>query len=155
MTDIRVTKKDTKVDITVIRSEGADGSISCTVKTDMLTTNKEQAAIEFEDFGPFLEIITFGHGETEVTKTIDIYHDKKNKDDEIEDKLIETDKAGGDDESDDEIPEVMFMIKLEKPEPAGVKISKKNVCYVTIVRNDEDEQEEDDQRKLLEYYLNQ
>jgi len=47
------------------------------------------------------------------------------------------------------------MIKLEKPDPAEVKISKKNIAYVTIVKSDEDEQEEDDQRKLLEYYLQQ
>jgi len=34
----------------------------------------------------------------------------------------------------------MFMIKLEKPNPTEVKISKKNLCTVTIVKSDfEDE----------------
>ena len=33
----------------------------------------------------------------------------------------------------EEIEDVMFKVKLEKAEPAGVKISKKNVCLVTIV----------------------
>jgi len=36
-------------------------------------------------------------------------------------------------------PDLIFKIKLDKPEPAGVKISKKNVCLVTIVRSDEED----------------
>lgn len=47
----------------------------------------------------------------------------------------------------------MFKVKLEKPEPDGVKISKKNVCLVTISNNEEFDQEEEDKRKLIEYYL--
>ena len=49
----------------------------------------------------------------------------------------------------------MFKVKLEKPEPAGVKISKKNVCLVTISKNEEFDAEEDAKRRLIEYYLNQ
>ena len=49
----------------------------------------------------------------------------------------------------------MFKVKLEKPEPAGVKISKKNVCLVTISKNEEFDQEEEDKRKLIEFYLAQ
>jgi len=41
-----------------------------------------------------------------------------------------------DDDSEGE-PDVMFKVKLEKPEPAGVKISKKNVCLVTISKSEE------------------
>ena len=33
----------------------------------------------------------------------------------------------------EELHDVMFKVKLEKAEPQGVKISKKNVCMVTIV----------------------
>lgn len=47
----------------------------------------------------------------------------------------------------------MFKVKIEKPEPEGVKISKKNVCLVTISANEEFDQEEDEKRKILEYYL--
>lgn len=68
------------------------------------------------------------------------------------------DKKGDDEDDEDdseEEPDVIFKIKLEKPEPAGVKISKKNVCMVTIARNDEYEKEEDDKKKLIEYYLSQ
>ena len=49
----------------------------------------------------------------------------------------------------------MFKVKLEKPEPAGVKISKKNVCLVTISKNEEFDKEEEDKRKLIEFYLAQ
>jgi hypothetical protein len=49
----------------------------------------------------------------------------------------------------------MFKVKLEKPEPAGVKISKKNVCLVTISKSEEVDQEEEDKRRLIEYYLSQ
>lgn len=49
----------------------------------------------------------------------------------------------------------MFKIKLEKPEPAGVKISKKNVCLVTISKSEEVDKEEEDKKKLIEYFLSQ
>ena len=56
-------------------------------------------------------------------------------------------------DSEEGEPDIMFKVKLEKPEPAGVKISKKNVCLVTISSNEEFDKEEDDKRKLIEYYL--
>lgn len=49
----------------------------------------------------------------------------------------------------------MFKVKLEKPEPAGVKISKKNVCLVTISKSEEIDKEEEDKRRLIEYFLSQ
>ena len=36
-------------------------------------------------------------------------------------------------------PDLIFKVKLDKPEPNGVKISKKNVCLVTLVKNDEED----------------
>lgn len=47
----------------------------------------------------------------------------------------------------------MFKIKLSKPEPKGVKISKKNVCLITISKSEQIDKEEEDKRKLIEYYL--
>lgn len=44
-------------------------------------------------------------------------------------------------ESEDEEPDLIFKIKLDKPDPAGVKISKKNVCLVTIVRSDDEDKD--------------
>ena len=45
--------------------------------------------------------------------------------------------------SESEATEVIFKVKLEKPDPAEVKISKKNVCLVHIVKGDDDELNED------------
>lgn len=42
----------------------------------------------------------------------------------------------------------MFQVKLEKPEPNGVKISKRNVCVVTIANGNEAE-DEDKKKQLL------
>lgn len=50
---------------------------------------------------------------------------------------------------------MIFKVKLENPFPDEVKISKKNVCLVTIVKDDEEEKLEDDRQKLLEFYLSQ
>lgn len=67
---------------------------------------------------------------------------------ELEDKLIDgenTRKDMGDEgSSGEDVCDVIFKVKLEKPEPQEVKISKKNVCLVTIVKGEEEQQEEDD-----------
>jgi len=49
----------------------------------------------------------------------------------------------------------MFKVKLEKPDPQEVKISKKNVCLVSIVKDDDENIDQDENQKLLEYYLSQ
>jgi hypothetical protein len=42
----------------------------------------------------------------------------------------------GGDSQQEEVPDVMFKIVLERAAPAGVKISKKNVCVVTVVQSE-------------------
>ena len=49
----------------------------------------------------------------------------------------------------------MFKLKLNSPQPEEVKISSKNICFVTIVKGEDDEKEIDDQQKILEFYLSQ
>ena len=58
-------------------------------------------------------------------------------------------------ESEEGDPDLIFKVKLDSPEPKGVKISKKNVCLVTIVRNEEFNKNEESQRKMIEFYLAQ
>ena len=41
--------------------------------------------------------------------------------------------------SGEDVCDVIFKVKLEKPEPKEVKISKKNVCLVTIVKGEEEQ----------------
>lgn len=48
---------------------------------------------------------------------------------------------------------MIFKVKLEKPEPNGVKISKKNVCLVTLLRSEEEDKMAASQRRLIEIYL--
>ncbi len=47
------------------------------------------------------------------------------------------DDEEGVDDGEEEEPDVLFRVKLDKPEPSGVKVSKRNVCYVTITCSDE------------------
>lgn len=68
-------------------------------------------------------------------------------------KVDEDDDSKDDIEEMDEVLDVIFKIKIERAEPEGVKISKKNVCFVTIVQNDSVGKQEDEQLKLLEYFL--
>jgi hypothetical protein len=93
---------------------------------------------------PKHEKVTFIHGENEKTISIGLV---KENDENLEqpNKLFGedtgTNKAAGadDDESAEEVCDVIFKVKLEKPEPQEVKISKKNVCLVTIVKGDDAE----------------
>jgi len=66
-TDIRVSKNQENADITIIRSEGADGKISCMIRTEALHNNLNTGAVEFEDYLPKHEKVTFGHGENQKT----------------------------------------------------------------------------------------
>jgi len=58
-----------------------------------------------------------------------------------------------DDGSSEESLDVMFKVKIEKAEPVGVKISKKNTCIITILQTDENEAEAVQEEKLLQYFL--
>jgi len=67
-----------------------------------------------------------------------------------------TNKKDDDDneeESEEGDPDVMFKIKISNPEPAGVKVSAKNVCLVTISNSEELDKEEEDKKRLIEYFL--
>jgi len=47
----------------------------------------------------------------------------------------------------------MFKVKIEKPEPKGVKVSKRNCAIITIVSGGEEENQILQEQKLLEYFL--
>jgi len=155
MTDIRVAKNQDKVDVTIMRLEGADGTISCMIKTEPLSeTNSPNNAVEYEDYVPNFSKVTFLHGENEKTISIGLVKQNLN---EIVTKDLTGEKVADEEEgeSSEEVCDVIFKVKLEKPEPTEVKISKKNVCFVTIVKGDDAEEEIDADKKLLEFYLSQ
>ena len=59
-TDIHVSKGQEKVDIVVVRQDGADGTISCMIGTENLSEIPgPTSAKEFEDYLPLYEKITF------------------------------------------------------------------------------------------------
>ena len=154
MTDVRVHKGRNRVEVNILRMEGADGTISCMIRTEPLSdTQTPNTAVEFEDYVPLHQKVVFLHGENMKTVNIDLVNRKT---DEIDGKLVgETDKQEEKSEDEDEACDVIFKVKLEAPEPAEVKISKKNVCLVTILKSESEDQENQDKLKLYEFYMMQ
>lgn len=135
-TDVRVTKKQEKIDIIVKRSDGSDGKISCIVRTEPFTDKGGMSnnAVEYEDYLPCCEKVTFEHGENEKSIPVHLVTEKIN----METAKKADDEGGEDNGSDSDAPELMFKVKIEKAEPEGVKISKRNVCIVQILQNEEE-----------------
>lgn len=52
----------------------------------------------------------------------------------------------------EEVQDVMFKVLIQKATPEEVKVSKKNMCTVTIVQG-EDQINEDEGEKMLQYFL--
>lgn len=151
LTDIRVSKGSKKVEVTVSRIDGADGTIHCMIGTEPLSENQAaNNAIEFEDYLPMYEKITFGHGETEKVITITLVDEKIPN---IQEKEVDDNQVADENGSEEEEQDRIFKIKLEKPDPVEVKISKKNVCMVTIVSHEDVDKDEEDRQKLIEFYM--
>lgn len=150
ITDIRVNKKIQGVEVVLVRTNGSDGEISCMIKTQPLSENNAGGhnAIEWEDYIPIKEKINFDHGETEKIVSIQLLANIQ----------AQVDQAEIANKSDDglnpveEAVDLMFKVLIHKAEPEGVKISKKNVCIITIVQQDEEHGEEENE-KLLNYFL--
>ena len=111
-TDVLVQKGMKEIVVVIKRENGSDGTISCMIKTDAIAEKKTpNTAVEFDDYCPMMNKITFPHSETELRVAIPLV-DKKVSD--IGEKLIEeTDKLDenkdeeGEEESDEEV-DVMF-----------------------------------------------
>jgi solute carrier family 8 (sodium/calcium exchanger) len=74
-TEIKCIKKSGFVEVKIIRTDGADGRISCVMKTDKFFETQEddddralvRNAKEYEDYTPKVRVITFEHGEVDKT----------------------------------------------------------------------------------------
>lgn len=139
-TDVRVSKGQQEVEIDVERVDGSDGTIGCMISTEPLTMEPSpQSAQEFEDYLPKHEKITFKHNETSQKVIIKLVNEKIGAaEDHKEFKDLE-DNEEEEEGSEEGEPDLIFKVKLDKPEPLGVKISKKNVCLVTLVRSEEED----------------
>lgn len=93
-------------------------------------------AVEFEDYFPKCEKVIFESGEMNKVVPISLVHDKVNPNADG--------RTGGRQENDgqgsesNEVNEIMFKVKIEKPEPKGVKVSKRNCAIITIVSGGDD-----------------
>ena len=107
-------------------------------------------AVELEDYLPKYEHVTFATGEMDRTVSISIVNEKvHHMDGKAPSKTAEGDEGS----EEEELIEVMFKVIIEKSEPEGVKISKRNCAIVTIVSGGEEETQMMQEQKLLEYFL--
>ena len=108
------------------------------ISTEPLTMEPSpQSAQEFEDYLPKHEKVTFKHNETSQKVIIKLVNEKIGAAEDVK----EFKDVGDEDEEEEEgseegEPDLIFKVKLDKPEPNGVKISKKNVCLVTLARSE-------------------
>ena len=104
-------------------------------------------ATPYEDYLPRFDKITFLHGETEKTVSITL----------INEKIVKTaadlnkEEFGDGTEEVEDIQDLMFKLVIEKAQPEGVKISKKNACIITIIQTGETENKEGE--AMLQYFL--
>jgi len=115
-----VRRKDEVAYVHLERTDGADGDISCVINT----VNKhealgdKEAAVEGADFEVIKERkIDFKHNVTENRIEV-ILPDCETREGE-EDKIVS------------------FAICISEPKPDGVRLSKKNLCFIDIVPNDD------------------
>jgi len=142
--------KNERVPITIVRKEGSDGNISCMIETEPLTSQtNSNCAREFEDYLPKHDKVSFDHNENEKTVYIDIINEQSK-----EKKNATKKEEAGEESSDEEECDLVFKVKITSPCPEEVKISSKNVCFVSIVKSNEEDLQ-DEQAKLLEFYLQQ
>lgn len=101
---------------------------------------------------PHYEKVNFDHGEGERTINIDIINERHPQ---IQSKTIGSAKVDNEDDQDDgEKPNLMFKVKIEKAEPSIVKVSKKNICYVTIDQNEQEDNVGQGQAELIKFFIN-
>lgn len=128
-----------EVEIEVERVDGSDGNIGCMISTEPLTMDPSpQSAQEFEDYLPKHEKVTFKHNETSQKVIIKLVNENLGATEDHKE-FKDLDDVEEEEGSEEGEPDLIFKVKLDKPEPNGVKISKKNVCLVTLARNEEDD----------------
>jgi hypothetical protein len=160
-TEIRIGKSQKEVEIKVSRLDGSAGEVHCYVTSEMIAVNSPSQAKEYEHFLPIEKKVVFASGETESSVAVELLPNghKMEGDIQVEEKGKTADDGSGDgsggEEEEEEEPDLIFKIKLDRPSSDGVKISRKNICFVTIVRSEEFEKEEEDRQKLLAFYLAQ
>lgn len=157
-TDIRTTKSQQFVTVILKRSDGSSGSISVTLKTLPAfhpTSPKFQGelfpnAVENEDYEKFEQKIVFGHGEVEKEIKINLAVNNDEVKPPGEQDATESETPGSDDQEEQD---KMFSVVMCASHPAGVKMSKRNVCIITLSHDDAEDKKILAESKLIEYFL--
>lgn len=177
-TDMLGSRKNKQIDVVVERTDGTDGAISCHIRTEALILGQQNAknsenAQPFLDYVPIDEKLEFAAGENQKIIKIELIDNGEVSDDpELEMNIglissgVNASMNGSESQAstvsrkkkkkedlDDFGPK--FKVIIEKAEPAGVKISKKNCCTVEIKDGYLDEVQEEEQINLIKYYVAQ
>lgn len=105
---VKVVADEKKVEIKVLRQNGCDGDIQ--VEYETFSDGNEHGAKPEIDFKPTKGVLKLAHNTGEAFITVEIIQ-KDEKEERQE----------------------QFGVRLFNPSPAGVKLSKKDTCYVEIV----------------------
>lgn len=140
-TSIKVRRSEKKVQVYIDRTNGSDGIATCQIKNEEIGTCVNPAK-EFQDFLPFVKTLSFEPGVCEAFIEVDL-------------EQLETTLQGPEEKDDQQ--SVIFYVKISEPSPAGVHISKRNICQVEIVPDHQEIEEEElaEKQKLIEYFVEQ
>lgn len=123
-TSMQMKKSDKSAQIIIERIDGADGKAECRFKTVEVPSCPNPAR-QFIDYKIEDKVVTFKAGQSEQIVEINFLN---------YDASPETKKDGPD--SPELVEAVMIYARLEDPSPAGVKISKRNICQIELVPED-------------------
>ena len=114
-------------------------------RTEVLPSDFNNQAKEFTDFLPLKEKLKFEHGETEkkiqvpLEMTADITDKDKGDEEQEEKRLKDSDSEESESEEKVDSKSLIFQLKLDEPSPEGTKISKRNICFIEIVPDEEED----------------
>lgn len=178
-TDLIGSRKNKRVEVLIERADGTDGAISCHIRTEALILGQQNAqnsqnAQPYLDYIPIDEKLEFAAGENQKIVHIELIDNGEVEDEPspvdfgVNSSAVNTSMSGDgtqsgvstaskkskkkNEDEDDLGPK--FKVIIEKAEPAGVKISKKNCCTVEIKDGYLDEVHEEEQINLIKYYVN-
>lgn len=132
--------------ITLIRKDGSDGEISCTLNTDCNVENVpgKKAAVEHKDFVPIKEMkVVFKAGEVDQRIEIEMPFCEEEKDED------------GQDLDPEEGDTVSFKLILSNALPKGTVLSKRQNCFINIEPSTDDGKEELERKRWLDFYMSE
>lgn len=144
-TQLDVSRNAEEIEIKICRVDGADGQVSCTVRTEACGSTQGlgvETAIEnvhYEPIPPRKLYFKAGQMEEKITVKLLKWQKPEETQETAGGQAPET--AGGDGEDAEAAEDFMFRVILEDPEPEAVRLSRKNVAFVTIVNRDDDMKE--------------